>query len=75
MKLKVNMGMIDRAIRTIVGLLLIYIGFVNIEFVVSDLLRYILGGIGILNIISAVMGICPFYIFANINTCHKASGQ
>jgi hypothetical protein len=75
MKFKVNMGLIDRSVRMIVGILLIYIGFINVEFVVSEVLRYILGGIGVLNIISALAGICPFYIFANISTCQKANTQ
>lgn len=73
MKFKVNMGLIDRAVRMIVGILLIYIGFINIELVASEVLRYLLGGIGIINIISALAGICPFYSFANISTCQKAS--
>jgi len=73
MKLKVNMGIIDRSFRLLVGLILIYIGFINQELVSSEILRYILGVIGVINIISSLAGICPIYMLANINTCRMTS--
>ena len=73
MKLKVNMGIIDRSFRLLVGIILIYIGFVNQELVSSEILRYILGLIGVINIISSLAGICPIYMLANINTCRMTS--
>ena len=71
MQLKINMGLIDRSFRILVGIALIYIGFINSSFVSSETLRYILGAIGVVNIVSSLAGICPIYLFANINTCHK----
>jgi hypothetical protein len=63
-----NMGTIDRTFRIVAGALLIYIGFVNEGLISSETLKYILGTIGALNVASSVAGVCPLYIFANINT-------
>lgn len=71
MKFSVNMGMIDRLFRTVIGIVLVYIGFINEGLIASEILKFILGAIGLINIVSSVAGICPFYAFANINTCRK----
>ena len=66
------MGTIDRLFRIAVGGLLIYTGFINDGLIASDTLRYTLGILGLLNAASSAAGICPLYIFANINTQRQA---
>jgi hypothetical protein len=68
MVLNRNMGAIDRLFRVVAGGVLIYIGFVDEGLIASETLRYTLGVLGLLNAASAAAGICPLYIFANINT-------
>jgi len=68
MALRKNMGTIDRLFRIVVGGLLIYIGFVDEGLIASETLQYTLGILGLLNVASSASGICPLYIFANINT-------
>ena len=68
MTLKPNMGVIDRVFRIVAGTLLVYIGLVNEGLIASETLKYILGAIGAVNIVSSMAGVCPLYTFANINT-------
>lgn len=64
--MKQNVGMIDRAIRLIVGLALIAfaipLGFPNIGW------NWI-GWIGIVPIVTAIFGNCPLYTIFGISTC------
>jgi len=68
MALKTNMGVIDRVFRIAAGTLLVYIGLVNEGLIAGETLKYVLGAIGMMNILSSVAGVCPLYTFANINT-------
>lgn len=59
-----NAGSVDRAVRIIVGLILIVTGF----FVVAGTTGIILGLIGFVPLITGLVGWCPAYIPCNINT-------
>ena len=72
MKFTVNMGFIDRIFRTLVGIVLIYLGFFSENLINNDTLRYILSVLGAFNILTAVSGFCVLYVIANINTYSKA---
>ncbi|MFN3349346.1 DUF2892 domain-containing protein [Pseudorhodoplanes sp.] len=65
----VNMGMLDRAIRVVVGILLIAfalpLGFPQTGW------NWI-GWIGIVPIVTAVIGNCPAYSLFGITTCSRA---
>lgn len=65
-----NMCKIDRVLRFVVGILLIYIGFVNTDMLGANhqVLNILLGIIGLMNIGSAFMGVCPIYKMANISS-------
>jgi hypothetical protein len=56
-----NVGSIDRAIRAIVGLGLIALVFVGPQTV--------WGWIGVVPLVTAVIGWCPPYALLGINTC------
>lgn len=60
MNWKNNIGKIDRAVRLIVGLLLLSNVFIGIQNPV--------GWIGILLVITAVIGNCPIYTLFKFNT-------
>ena len=56
-----NVGSIDRALRAIVGLVLISLVFVGPQTV--------WGWIGVIPLATAIIGWCPPYALLGINTC------
>ena len=72
-----NMNRLDQAIRTVIGLALIYFGFVDPSFIGDRLYAVILGLFGVLNLMSAVVAFCPVYALAGISSLgkkHEAKG-
>lgn len=59
--MKCNSGSIDRALRVIVGLILIALTFTGTAG--------IWGWIGVVPLLTGIFGICPAYILLGINTC------
>lgn len=56
-----NVGSVDRALRVIVGLLLIALVFVGPQTP--------WGWIGIVPLVTALIGFCPAYRLIGLNTC------
>ncbi len=68
--MKINEGGIDRALRIIVGIVLIALVFVGPKTP--------WGWIGLIPLITGLVGICPLYAILGINTCKSCkddSGQ
>jgi len=62
----INVGTIDRILRALVG-----VGLVAYGLIVNN---YIVAGIGVIPLLTAIVGFCPFYLLFKINTgCHKES--
>ncbi|WP_022962465.1 YgaP family membrane protein [Halopseudomonas pelagia] len=59
--MKTNMGATDRIIRIVVGVVLIALVFVGPQIV--------WGWIGIVPIVTALIGYCPAYSLLGIKTC------
>jgi Protein of unknown function (DUF2892) len=57
-----NVGSLDKTIRLIVGIFIIVAGFLNNSY---------LGAIGLIPIITALIGWCPLYPIVKINTVCK----
>ncbi len=71
--MKKNIGRFDQLLRIGISAGLIYIGFIDGQIVHDRLSANIIGTIGILNLIVALVRFCPLYIAAGINTCdHKS---
>lgn len=68
---KRNMSTLDRIIRIVAGVILLYLGFISPEIIGihSKVLGTVLGVFGLINIGSAFMGHCPAYNVAGISTC------
>ncbi|MGC8769656.1 MAG: YgaP family membrane protein [Brevinematia bacterium] len=62
---KVNEGVIDRIIRSILGIGLILVAF----FLLQGVLKIILIILGIILIVTAITGFCGLYAIFDINTC------
>ncbi|WP_416899400.1 MAG: DUF2892 domain-containing protein [Minwuia sp.] len=66
--LKKNMHIIDQAARVLVGVALLYAGFVDRSLIANDLVSWALGAFGALNLVSGLLGHCPVYWAAGLST-------
>jgi Inner membrane protein YgaP-like, transmembrane domain len=62
------MGTIDRVIRTVMGLAMIYFGFVDQSLIGNVAIAYIVGVFGVISIAFAFIAFCPIYTMGNIST-------
>ena len=62
-----NEGTLDRALRVILGLALISIVFVGPQTP--------WGWIGLIPLVTGLVGICPLYSILGINTCSSGAGK
>lgn len=58
-----NLGKIDRIIRIIIGLIILALGFMNDS---------LYGLIGLVPLLTAILGWCPLYCPFKIKTCSKS---
>lgn len=66
---KKNVGTTDRAIRAIVGIVLLGLAFASL----SGTLAWVAGIIGVVMLGTAALGTCPPYALLGINTCKLKS--
>lgn len=66
--IKKNMGPIDRAIRILTGLVMMYLGFVDQAIIDDDAINIIVGIFGVISIAFAYISFCPIYTLGNIST-------
>lgn len=64
-----NMGSIDRVVRVVIGLALL-----SLIFLLEGGARWF-GLIGIVPILTAVIGWCPAYLLFGISTCPRREGK
>lgn len=70
---KRNMGMIDRMIRTVTGLAMVYLGFFEQEIIGNMTINIIVGVFGVISILFAYIAFCPIYTFGDISTIKNSS--
>ena len=68
MKLKRNMNRFDQVLRLGVGIVTIYIGFIDSSLIAEPLISACIGIFGIINLFSVATGHCPIYHMAGIST-------
>jgi len=71
MALKRNLHNIDIVVRIIIGIALIYVGFIDTSYIANSTIRIFLGAFGAINIVAALMRSCPIYALAGISTYRK----
>ena len=65
--LKVNEGGLDRAVRVVAGLALLWFGFMS--GMVAAPWSWVAGVVGVVLLVTAAMGFCPAYKVLGIETC------
>jgi len=68
MKVVPNMNGIDRVIRLLLGIAMIYFGFFDRSLINDALYGMLLGLFGVLNVGSSLVRICPVYTLAGISS-------
>ncbi len=66
-----NASGIDRLIRVFLAAALIYLGLVDPGVVGNRLVAYLLGVVGVLNLIVVCIGWCPVYALTGVRTIKK----
>lgn len=70
-----NMGQIDRLIRIVTGLVMVYLGFID-QSIIDDLtINLIVGVFGIISMVFAYIAFCPIYTLGNISTAKKPTND
>lgn len=63
-----NVGRLDQILRIGIGLVLVWVGFFDRSLIEDRLIAGAVGLFGLLNILAALVRVCPFYNLAGINT-------
>ncbi len=66
--MKKNMGLVDRAIRTVIAVVIGVLYFAN---VISGTLALILGIVAVLFLLTSLVSFCPTYTLFGISTCKE----
>jgi hypothetical protein len=67
-QLRPNVGRLDQILRIGIGLVLMWVGFVDDTLIADRLIAALIGIFGLLNLIAALVRVCPVYTVAGINT-------
>lgn len=63
-----NMHIIDRLLRFVIGLACLYAGFYDWGLIPNSVVSILVGCFGVMNLASAVVGVCPVYWLGGIRT-------
>ena len=66
-----NMGVADKIIRSMIGLTLLYLGFIDNDFINDQFIEYIFIAFGIFSLLVVIVGNCPMYSLIGISTLGK----
>lgn len=68
MAIKRNLHTIDMIIRLVIGVALVYVGFIDTSYISNSTVRILLGIFGAVNIVAGLVKSCPIYALAGIST-------
>ena len=66
-----NVGGIDRLLRFLIGMLLIYAGFLDDRYLIDAFSARLLGVMGTILLLTAIFRYCPAYSLAQIDTTRR----
>jgi hypothetical protein len=65
-----NVGTLDQVLRLGISGMMIYFGFIDTQLVADTFSAHVVGVLGVINAIVAVVRFCPLYAVADITTCN-----
>lgn len=68
-----NVGSVDRGFRAVVGIVALVLALTWFQVMDGSIAGLIAGGIGIILLLTAVIGTCPLYVPLKVSTCKPAS--
>jgi len=68
MSFKRNLHPLDRLIRALIGLVCVYIGFIDQSIIGNTLASILVGIFGVINLFAAAVSYCPIYGITGIST-------
>jgi len=73
---KSNLHLLDRIVRILFGVFLIYIGYIDETMIKNDTISILIALFGAMNIVVALMSYCPLYNAIGLSTCkHKGENS
>ena len=64
-----NIGTLDQLLRLSVSGLMIYFGLIDTQLIADTFSAHVIGVLGVMNFIVAVVRFCPLYALAGVSTC------
>ena len=68
MKIRRNLGAVDRAVRITISIVMIYVGLFDSTFLSDPPAGIVLGIFGAMSLVVAMIGNCPFYTLIGLDT-------
>jgi len=68
MQIRRNVGTLDRALRFGLGVVFMYLGFYGSSLIRDPLSGALLGGMGVMLVLIAIVAWCPFYYLIGFNS-------
>jgi hypothetical protein len=65
-----NIGTLDQVLRLGISGMMIYFGFLDTQLIADTFSAHVVGVLGAMNAIVAVIRFCPLYALAGISTCN-----
>ena len=69
------MSRLDQGIRAVVGLALMYVGFIHTSLIDDTVFNLVVGSIGIVNLVVSLLRVCPVYLVLGLSTLRHGKGS
>jgi len=64
----INMNRVDQCVRTIAGIGMIYVGFVDTSILDDSFFNMLVGLFGVVNVVVGAVRVCPVYFAVGISS-------
>ena len=71
LKSSINMNRADQAIRTVAGIGMIYVGFIDTSILDDGFFNLLVGIFGVVNVVVGLVRVCPVYFVVGISSLRE----
>lgn len=75
MKITPNLCLADRIVRLSVGIICVYVGFIDSSVISSQIASVLIGLFGAINLYAFFVSSCPVYALVGLSTIKKESAH